>query len=174
MQLKIAEESIEDYITSSNFRNKIVKFAYLLKIQPFSRIPIRRLSRKQLPAVDLNGNVRYSTPSGETEIEWLARGANGTPNGDTRQQRAFSATYQKIEERSGDNSSGEKANYWRTKPRELLRTPPEVSTTYSEDIDSDWSRESKVTFNVKRGRLTFCIVLYGAAPPPKLAIIVKY
>ena len=40
-----------------------------------------RLSRKQLPAVDVNGNVIYSTPSGESEVEWLARGSATSHSG---------------------------------------------------------------------------------------------
>ena len=38
-----------------------------------------RLSRKQLPTVDLNGNVCYSTPAGKTEIDWLSKATNGSP-----------------------------------------------------------------------------------------------
>ncbi|XP_015835053.2 uncharacterized protein LOC662572 [Tribolium castaneum] len=36
-----------------------------------------RLSRRQLPTVDLNGNVRYSSPREQEELEWLC---GGVPN----------------------------------------------------------------------------------------------
>lgn len=36
-----------------------------------------RLSRRQLPTVDLDGNVRYSSPREQEEFEWLCGGAPG-------------------------------------------------------------------------------------------------
>lgn len=37
------------------------------------------MSRKQLPIVDVNGSVKYSTPSGDVEMNWLEKGS-GTPS----------------------------------------------------------------------------------------------
>lgn len=37
------------------------------------------MSRKQLPLVDANGSVKYSTPSGDIETYWLGKGS-GTPS----------------------------------------------------------------------------------------------
>ncbi|GJQ65527.1 hypothetical protein Trydic_g7628 [Trypoxylus dichotomus] len=109
-----------------------------------------RLSRKQLPAVDLNGNVRYSTPCGEAEIEWLGRGSCDTPDsGRCRSHAAdnqdsdFNSSYITIDPRAVENSSEEKANYWRTKDKDSIRVVQQTSSTFSEEIDSDWSHDSK-------------------------------
>lgn len=108
------------------------------------------MSRKQLPAVDVNGNVRYSTPSGETEIEWLSRGGSSTSSSDRcrslsveNQRRNFSASYSTIDSRMPVNSVEETANYWNGGDKDLLRVQ-RASETFSEDIDSDWSHDSKV------------------------------
>lgn len=46
----------------------------------FSFLLFFRLSRKQLPAVDVNGSIRYSTPIGESELEWLSLGSSSDQN----------------------------------------------------------------------------------------------
>ncbi|CAH1997559.1 unnamed protein product [Acanthoscelides obtectus] len=69
---------------------------YLLKV-------VRtRLSRKQLPAVDINGTVRYSTPRDQTEVEWLS-GSSG--NGSSPPS-------------SSASSSNHSVNYWKYHSRQ--------------------------------------------------------
>nr|XP_022919145.1 uncharacterized protein LOC111427990 [Onthophagus taurus] len=78
------------------------------------RVIRTRLSRKQLPAIDLDGNIRYSTPLGQTELNFLSN-----INGSLEQRKALQAvesfpeSYQEsFSERKSESSNEEKANYW--------------------------------------------------------------
>ncbi|XP_056641944.1 uncharacterized protein LOC130448552 [Diorhabda sublineata] len=65
------------------------------------RVVRTRLSRRQLPTVELNGTVRYSTPKDPSEVEWLS----GSISNDNHSVS------------SSASSSNNSVNYWRRNSR---------------------------------------------------------
>lgn len=123
-----------------------------------------RLSRKQLPAVDLNGSVRYSTPSGESEIEWISIGSattspqclqHGAAVDNCNQECCLSNTSNKTEIVDNEvvnnylnnqiaivpiSNAQSKTNYWKSNARRV--ETKEDGSKREEGNESDWSADS--------------------------------
>lgn len=124
-----------------------------------------RLSRKQLPIVDVNGNVKYSTPSGDIEMNWLEKGS-GTPS----PQSASLGNYNNKNNRLRSNSAaiipstgkcnfptsadirlvgGDKRSYWNSNSRNYFSDVEQKQQEQrsSPENESDWSQISnRVSF----------------------------
>ncbi|CAH1184100.1 unnamed protein product [Phyllotreta striolata] len=83
------------------------------------RVIRTRLSRRQLPVVESDGTVRYSTPRDQTELEWLSGKNNIEPNHSVS---------------SSASSSNNSINYWKRNSRH--EDIVESSITYTKDDSS--------------------------------------
>ncbi|KAK4887789.1 hypothetical protein RN001_004060 [Aquatica leii] len=102
------------------------------------RVIRARLSRKQLPAVDPNGSVRYSTPSGDSELEWISIGsATGSPLS-TQSVDTVENVYEVKTERL-DKGHIDRINYWKSNARRTHNTDADLDENEEE---SDWSQNS--------------------------------
>ncbi|KAF5287593.1 hypothetical protein FQA39_LY15870 [Lamprigera yunnana] len=103
------------------------------------RVIRARLSRKQLPAVDLNGSVRYSTPCGDSELEWISIGsATTSPSSAQSNDVPVNATNVRAETARLDLGHLERVNYWKSNARRVQSG----SDVLEHDEESDWSRDS--------------------------------
>lgn len=109
-------------------RNRFVK---RILLSCFILCIILRLSRRQLPIVEPNGLIRYSTPIGESELEWLSLGNNGLSSG---QNYPNSESRQRI-----NSSSNSDLGFWQRDDRfKRGRRGLEIHSA----SDVNWSRYS--------------------------------
>lgn len=105
---------------------------------------LRRLSRKQLPSVEASGHVRYSIPTGDAELEWLALGgatASPGPRKDNCGSRVHSSIA-RINAISEEANQDERVNYWQRNSR--YRSSASVAEIHRSG-ESDWSKDSSVS-----------------------------
>lgn len=87
-----------------------------------------RLSRKQLPAVEANGLIRYSTPIGESELEWLSLGSSSEQN-----------LYNSQPQQRIGSTSGSDMGYWQRNDR-FKGTAGRRGLEIHSACDIGWSR----------------------------------
>ncbi|KAF5308085.1 hypothetical protein FQR65_LT00627 [Abscondita terminalis] len=105
------------------------------------RVIRARLSRKQLPAVDPNGSVRYSTPNGDSELEWISIGSATTSPLSVQSLDTVDNVYEtKSENVRVDKGHLDRINYWKSNARH--NTNNADVDLYENEEESDWSRDS--------------------------------
>lgn len=85
--------------------------------------------------MDTNGQIRYSTPIGESELEWLSLGIGSPP------EQRIASSQRRIHSTSGEINNNYNAGYWQRDDRFKDASSNRALKTHSA-TSTGWSRGS--------------------------------